>query len=117
MKVTPLTDEEIEKFMKYEPLEKMLRGTYYLDTFEKAVAGLKMFDDNHKFGVFDNEEFCEQLTAMSKLFKPRPTDAATPDAQTGDVTAPAADAPAQPAVKAASAKAGLPAATGRFKAK
>lgn len=126
MKPTPLTDEGIEQFMKFPPLAKMLRDTFYQDTFEKQVEGLKRFDDQHKFGVFENEEFMENLTAMATLFKPRPSTAPTQDAVTGDMTAgptqvvPAAteDAPA-PVVKTASAKAttskaATPAGTGRF---
>ena len=60
VKARPLTDEEIEYFMSLKPLSEIL-GTYGLSDFERALEGLQNFDEEHKIGLFDDEDWIAHL--------------------------------------------------------
>lgn len=66
IRLYPLSDADLEKFETYPSLQKMFVGVYDRKTFDNAVKGLKMFDDEHELGIFAYEEFldiCEELSA------------------------------------------------------
>lgn len=65
---TPLTDEEIEAFLLQEPLHKMYVNSYTRKDFETAVAGLRLIDDENKYGVFNHPEFLEVLEEIDKYY-------------------------------------------------
>lgn len=58
-KPKPLTDEQLEQLDAVIPLIDMFRNQYHKETFDKVIAGLKMFDDENGYGVFDMEDFIE----------------------------------------------------------
>jgi hypothetical protein len=49
---TPLTDEDLEFWLAQESLEKLYSNSYKRSDFEKALAGLQIYDQQHGFGVF-----------------------------------------------------------------
>lgn len=62
----PLTDEELEDFEKQEPLFKIFEGAYKRSDFEKALEGLRIFDEQNKFNLFEYSEWtdiCEEISA------------------------------------------------------
>lgn len=65
VRLYPLSDDDLIKFDTYPSLKKMFVGTYDRKTFDSAMKGLKMFDDEHELGIFAYEEFldiCEELS-------------------------------------------------------
>lgn len=55
----PLTDAELTHFMTLDSLAKLYINSYTLSDFEYALEGLRIFDKQHGYGVFDMEEFGE----------------------------------------------------------
>lgn len=68
----PISDEDLEKFMKVETLAKRFRNNYKLSDFDKAMNGLKYFDDKYKIGVFAHEAFMDIAEEISKYY-PEPS--------------------------------------------
>lgn len=54
---TPLSDEDIEKWLSYDSLEKLFVNSYKYSDFEKALTGLKIFDEKNKIGTFNYDEW------------------------------------------------------------
>lgn len=52
-----LTDEELEKWLKLESLESLYKNAYKRSDFERALRGLQLFDEKHKYGIFDHDEW------------------------------------------------------------
>jgi hypothetical protein len=65
---TPLTDEDIEEWLKLDSLETLLINSYKRTDFEKAVIGLENFDKEFKIGVFDSDEFQQTIAEMDILY-------------------------------------------------
>ena len=57
--VLPLTDEELERFEKVQPLSKNGLLQYTIVQFETAVEGLRIYDEENEIGVFETDEFQE----------------------------------------------------------
>lgn len=66
--VYPLTDEMLEEFLEYDSLESMLVGSYKRSDFEMALEGLRLFDEDKGFGVFDYEEWGEVVEEISAYY-------------------------------------------------
>lgn len=61
-----LTDEELEDFEKQEPLYKIFEKSYKRGDFEKALEGLRIFDEKNNFDLFEYSEWteiCEEVSA------------------------------------------------------
>lgn len=61
----PLSDTDLDNFMKYPSLHSMFKNAYKKKDFDFAMEGLKNLDDEHKLGVFQYEEFldiCEEIS-------------------------------------------------------
>lgn len=71
----PMTDADIEEWLKVDSLKKMFIGVYDSKTFDMAMNGLKNFDETHKIGVFEYEEF---LDIADELLKHIPEHVETP---------------------------------------
>lgn len=65
---SPLSDEELEKFMKYESLEKRFKDSFKRKDFEHQLEGLERFDIQHKLGVFEEEGWLDICEKLSDLF-------------------------------------------------
>lgn len=63
-KVTPLDDETLEEHSKRESLADTLK--FKPEDFQKQLKGLKLFDDEHSYGVFADDRWltiCEEIAA------------------------------------------------------
>lgn len=52
-----LTDEELEKFDKVQPLSKIGLLQYNLTTFETALEGIRIYDEEHEINLFESDTF------------------------------------------------------------
>jgi len=59
-----LTDEEIENFLKQEPLSKMYVNSYRQKDFERALKGLELFDKEAGFGFFGEDDWLDVVVAI-----------------------------------------------------
>lgn len=64
----PLTDEEIEYFMKQKPLVDVVPN-YTMRDFDKALEGLQNFDDENEIGLFDDEAWIEHVEEIKAQFE------------------------------------------------
>lgn len=64
---TPLSDEELESFMKLDSLHKKYRNAYKRSDFEYQLEGLKRFDEKIGLQVFAYDawlDICEEISNM-----------------------------------------------------
>lgn len=54
-----LTDEELETFDNAKPLTELLRNVYMVKDFDKAVEGLRHYDEDMELDLFDDEDWLE----------------------------------------------------------
>jgi len=66
---TPLTDEDLEEWLKLDSLEDLFINSYKRSDFEKAIVGLEIFDEEFKMGIFDSDEFQQTLAEMDLLYE------------------------------------------------
>lgn len=85
LKTMPLTDEEIEHFIKnVTPLKDLVTNVYSVEEFERAVEGLKLYDETNDINLFEDEEWIElmeivreEVESSSKTKKTKPSSAKT----------------------------------------
>lgn len=71
---TKITDSQLEELLKQKPLSDFYgKDIYTKRDFELAIDGLRRFDEENKYNIFDNEEFLEELEQIEKLV-PEPKD-------------------------------------------
>ena len=74
---TRVTDAQLEELINQAPLSDM----YGTDLYSKwdwslAIDGLRRFDEEHKYKIFENTDFLDELQELEKLVpKPRDKDA------------------------------------------
>ena len=56
----PLTDAELEYFSTLKPLNEII-GQYTMQDFDRALAGLQIFDEEHEIGLFDDDDWLEKV--------------------------------------------------------
>jgi len=69
-----VTDAQLVELVKKESLRELYEDVYTMRDFNMAVDGLRRFDVQYKFGIFENEEFLDRLTILKKLvpeYKPK----------------------------------------------
>lgn len=87
-KPTPLSDEQLQKFMKQDPLEGKFKNAYKHSDFVKAVEGLKRFDEQSEqalrakgfeggYDIFAQEDFLDICEKMSEYFPETAEDVGT----------------------------------------
>lgn len=62
----PLTDDQLEQFMKVTPLAKCFKNCFTRKDFELQFEGLSFFDNKYSIGLFQDAEFinvCEEIDA------------------------------------------------------
>lgn len=65
---TMVTDEQLIELVKQEPLSKIMGNNVYTSRdFDFAIDGLRRLDDLHKYNIFENSEFLEELEAIQLL--------------------------------------------------
>jgi len=68
MNPRPLTDEELEDFLKLKPLAEIIHG-YDIQMFERALEGLQNFDEKYEIGLFENDEWLEHLEVIKAQYE------------------------------------------------
>jgi hypothetical protein len=63
---TPLTDEDLEKFLKEDPLYNKYVNSYCKEDFVYQVEGLQRFDATNQVGIFEYEEFQNIIAELSE---------------------------------------------------
>ena len=56
----PLTDAELEYFSGLKPLTEVI-GTYTISDFDRALAGLQIFDEQYEIGLFNDDDWLEKV--------------------------------------------------------
>lgn len=56
----PLTDAELEYFSGLTPLNEVI-GKYGISDFDRALAGLQIFDEENEIGLFDDDNWLEKV--------------------------------------------------------
>lgn len=62
--IVPTTDEVLNEFSKLDSLTNLYVNSYSMRDFDLALSGLKYFDKKNKFGVFNIEEFTDELESL-----------------------------------------------------
>jgi hypothetical protein len=66
-KARPLTDEEIEYFMKQKPLTEII-SKYGIADFNRALDGLQNFDQENEIDLFEDEDWLEHLEEIKAQY-------------------------------------------------
>ena len=66
-KARPLTDEELEYFAALKPISEVTRR-YNMSEFDKAIDGLKNFDEENDFNLFDNDDWLEIVEEVKQQY-------------------------------------------------
>lgn len=56
----PLSDAELEYFSKLKPLNEII-GKYTINDFDRALAGLQIFDEENEIGLFDDDDWLAKV--------------------------------------------------------
>lgn len=87
----PLSDEQLEVFLKAEPLAKRFKNVFTRRDFNLQFEGLQFFDEKYGIGLFQDDEFiaiCEEIDAYYPEEEEINTEAANQeDETTSDVAA------------------------------
>lgn len=59
----PLSDAELEYFSTLKPLNEVI-GKYTMQDFDRALAGLQIFDEEHEIGLFDDDDWLEKVEVI-----------------------------------------------------
>lgn len=65
---TPLTEKEIENFLKIESLQSLYKNVYGVRDFNIALSGLQIIDEECKYGVLDDPEFLEIVEEIKSYY-------------------------------------------------
>jgi hypothetical protein len=65
---TPLTDEDIEKWLALESLEDLFVMSYKKVDFKKALAGLQIFDEQYNIGVWAIDEWHDIIAEIESYY-------------------------------------------------
>lgn len=65
---TMVTDDQLAELLKQESLSKIMGNNVYTSRdFDFAIDGLRRLDELHKFDIFENSEFLDELEAIQVL--------------------------------------------------
>lgn len=78
----PISDEELEAFLKLPSLSAMYKNCYTKRDFDLAMQGLEIFDERNEFGIFASNDFLDEAEALRKLY-PEPKEEVVVDADAG----------------------------------
>jgi hypothetical protein len=78
---TPLTDKEVDEFLKVGSLESMYKKVYKLKDFNIALSGLEIVDRECKFGVLKDPRFLEILEEIRNYYPEGDEEEEEPEAE------------------------------------
>ena len=81
----PLTDSELEYFATLKPLNEVI-GTYTIADFDRALAGLQIFDEENEIGLFDDDSWLEKVEEIRAQY-----DSSDEEPKKGKITKKVAD--------------------------
>lgn len=71
---TQVSDAHLEELLKQKPLSDLYgKDVYTTRDFDLAIDGLRRFDEENKYGIFDNEDFLSELEKIQSQV-PEPKD-------------------------------------------
>ena len=73
-KARPITDEELERFAALKPLSE-ITPRYGMRDFDRAIDGLRNFDDENGFDLFDDDEWLEIMEQVKSQYEAEDEDA------------------------------------------
>lgn len=73
-KARPITDEELERFAALKPLSE-ITPRYGMRDFDRALDGLRNFDDENGFDLFDDDEWLEIMEQVKSQYEAEDEDA------------------------------------------
>ena len=73
-KARPITDEELERFAALKPLSE-ITPRYGMRDFDRAIDGLRNFDDENGFDLFDDDEWLEIMEKVKSQYEAEDEDA------------------------------------------
>ncbi|MBK5194271.1 MAG: hypothetical protein JJE07_13930 [Flavobacteriaceae bacterium] len=62
-----VTEAQLNELLSKESLTELYVDCYYDTDFDMAVNGLQLFDKKEKFGIFENDEFLDELEEIQKI--------------------------------------------------
>jgi hypothetical protein len=61
-----VSDEQLKELLEKESLEELYVNVYTKRDFDLALNGLKIFDEQNEYKIFENEEFLKELEEIEK---------------------------------------------------
>lgn len=68
IRLYPITDDDLAKFETYPSLKKLFVNVYDRKTFDTALKGLKMLDEQYELGVFEYDEWLKICNELQSEF-------------------------------------------------
>ncbi len=66
-KPRPLSNEQLMELDKAESIASMVRNAYTKEDYDRALDGLRIFDEKHGYGIMEMEEFIEIMEEVSAM--------------------------------------------------
>lgn len=64
----PLSDEQLENYLKYPSLASLYKKAFKRRDFELQLAGLELFDAEYELGIFASSEFDEIVQEINEYY-------------------------------------------------
>lgn len=68
VKFYPLSDEEINQLLSVPSLYKQYRNVYSLKDFSLALKGLQFFDEKHRMGILNHDDFLSIVEEIKSYY-------------------------------------------------
>ena len=69
----PLTDSELDYFSNLTPLTEVI-GNYTIADFDRALAGLQIFDEENEIGLMEDDEWLEKVEEIRAQYDANASD-------------------------------------------
>jgi len=64
----PLSDEQLENYLKYPTLKSLFRGAFKRRDFELQMKGLEFFDNKYKMGIWEEAEWADIVEEIAGYY-------------------------------------------------
>jgi hypothetical protein len=65
-----ISDDKLEKWWKQDPLYTLFRDVYDMDTFDRAVQGLQIVDEEEGYNAWEDQEWLDIVEELRADIKP-----------------------------------------------